>query len=56
MRTPLEVSVCVCVTAVPLPPSRRRPADAKHYASQMLGQKLITKQTGEAGLPCDKVH
>lgn len=22
----------------------------------MLGQKLITKQTGEDGLPCDKVH
>ena len=33
-----------------------RPADAKHYASEMLGQKLITKQTGEDGLPCDKVR
>lgn len=32
-----------------------RPSDAKHYASEMLGQKLITKQTGEEGLPCDKV-
>lgn len=32
-----------------------RPADAKHFASEMLGQKLITKQTGADGLPCDKV-
>lgn len=31
-----------------------RPADAKHYASEMLGQRLITKQTGAEGLPCDK--
>ncbi|CAB1098404.1 unnamed protein product [Ectocarpus sp. CCAP 1310/34] len=32
-----------------------KPSDAKHYASEMLGQKLITKQTGEEGLPCEKV-
>lgn len=33
-----------------------RPEDAKHFAANMLGQKLITKQTGEDGLPCDKVQ
>lgn len=46
---PLIIMRCLC-RALP------RPADAKHYASEMLGQKLITKQTGEDGLPCDKVH
>ena len=33
-----------------------RPEDAKHFAANMLGHKLITKQTGEDGLPCDKVR
>ncbi|CAM9531926.1 unnamed protein product, partial [Chrysoparadoxa australica] len=31
------------------------PADAKEIAGKMLGQQLVTKQTGEAGLPCNKV-
>lgn len=31
------------------------PAQAKEYAAQMLGKKLITKQTGEAGRICNAV-
>ena len=29
--------------------------EAKTFASKMIGSKLITKQTGEAGRPCNKV-
>eukprot|EP01084_Bolivina_argentea_P062591 114475_1 len=29
--------------------------DAKEMAEAMIGQQLVTKQTGEAGLPCSKV-
>lgn len=31
------------------------PADAKEYASKMLGKNLVTKQTTDAGLTCNKV-
>eukprot|EP00611_Tribonema_gayanum_P000856 TRINITY_DN10641_c1_g1_i4.p2 TRINITY_DN10641_c1_g1~~TRINITY_DN10641_c1_g1_i4.p2 ORF type:complete len:456 (-),score=180.84 TRINITY_DN10641_c1_g1_i4:253-1620(-) len=31
------------------------PAEARKYAEKMLGNKLITKQTGAGGLPCHKV-
>lgn len=31
------------------------PAQAKEFASKMLGEKLITKQTGEAGRICNAV-
>ena len=33
----------------------RRPAQAKEYASKMLGHKLITKQTGSGGRICNAV-
>lgn len=33
----------------------QKPSDARKYAEAMLGHKLITKQTGAAGLPCNKV-
>jgi succinyl-CoA synthetase beta subunit len=29
--------------------------DCRSYAEKMLGQQLVTKQTGAAGLPCNKV-
>ena len=32
------------------------PSEAKLFASQMIGQKLITKQTGAAGKPCNAVY
>ena len=32
-----------------------RPEEARDFASQMLGNKLITKQTGEKGRICEKV-
>jgi succinyl-CoA synthetase beta subunit len=32
-----------------------KPGDVEKYASQMLGNQLITKQTGPAGLPCTKI-
>jgi succinyl-CoA synthetase beta subunit len=32
-----------------------QPSDAKNYAKHMLGSRLITKQSGPAGMPCDKV-
>lgn len=32
------------------------PSEAKLFASQMIGQKLITKQTGSAGKPCNAVY
>ena len=32
-----------------------RPEEARDFASKMLGNKLITKQTGEKGRICDKV-
>jgi succinyl-CoA synthetase beta subunit len=32
------------------------PSDAKNLASQMLGQKLVTKQTGPAGKICNAVY
>jgi succinyl-CoA synthetase beta subunit len=32
------------------------PSEAKLFASQMIGQRLITKQTGEAGKPCNAVY
>jgi succinyl-CoA synthetase beta subunit len=31
------------------------PTQVKDYAKQMLGHKLITKQTGVAGRPCNQV-
>jgi succinyl-CoA synthetase beta subunit len=31
------------------------PIEAENLAKKMLGQRLITKQTGEEGLPCSKV-
>lgn len=31
------------------------PEEARDYASKMIGQKLITKQTGEKGRPCNAV-
>jgi succinyl-CoA synthetase beta subunit len=33
-----------------------RPSEAKLFASQMIGQKLVTKQTGAAGKPCNAVY
>jgi succinyl-CoA synthetase beta subunit len=36
-------------------PSRIRPAQAKEFASKMLGAKLITKQTGAGGRVCNAV-
>lgn len=32
-----------------------KPGDVGYYASQMLGQNLITKQTSADGMPCSKV-
>lgn len=32
-----------------------KPGDVKNFASKMLGQNLITKQTTKEGLPCTKV-
>lgn len=32
-----------------------KPSQAEKYAEKMLGSKLITKQTGAAGRPCNKV-
>merc|ERR1719201_2943021 len=32
-----------------------KPGDVGKFSAQMLGQQLITKQTGAAGLPCSKV-
>jgi len=32
-----------------------KPGDVEKFASQMLGNQLITKQTGPAGLPCTKI-
>lgn len=32
-----------------------KPEDVPNYASKMLGQRLITKQTTKEGLPCSKV-
>jgi succinyl-CoA synthetase beta subunit len=32
------------------------PSEAKLFASQMIGQRLITKQTGAAGKPCNAVY
>ena len=32
-----------------------KPGDVSYYASQMLGQNLITKQTTSEGMPCSKV-
>jgi succinyl-CoA synthetase beta subunit len=32
------------------------PSEAKLFASQMIGQKLVTKQTGSAGKPCNAVY
>ncbi len=32
-----------------------KPGDVERFASKMLGQNLITKQTGKEGLPCTKV-
>ena len=32
------------------------PTEAKMFAEKMLGQKLITKQTGEAGKVCNAVY
>lgn len=32
-----------------------RPDEAKEVASMMLGNKLVTKQTGDKGRICDKV-
>ena len=39
-----------------LPLAFYSPEEAKRVASQMLGNKLITKQTGSAGRICEKVH
>src|ERR1700712_732330 len=33
-----------------------RPAEARALASEMIGHKLITKQTGAAGRPCNSVY
>src|ERR1700712_3143080 len=33
-----------------------RPAEARALASEMIGHKLITKQTGEKGRPCNSVY
>ena len=33
-----------------------RPSEAKLFASQMIGHKLITKQTGEKGRICNSVY
>jgi succinyl-CoA synthetase beta subunit len=33
-----------------------RPAQAKEFASKMLGESLITKQTGAAGRVCNAVR
>jgi succinyl-CoA synthetase beta subunit len=33
-----------------------RPSEAKLFASQMIGQKLVTKQTGPAGKICNAVY
>jgi succinyl-CoA synthetase beta subunit len=32
-----------------------KPGDVAHFASKMLGQSLITKQTTAEGMPCSKV-
>lgn len=32
-----------------------KPGDVKKFASQMLGQNLITKQTTSEGLPCSRI-
>lgn len=32
------------------------PANAERVASEMLGKTLVTKQSGEAGLPCNTVY
>ena len=36
--------------------TRRRAAEAKMFAGQMIGHKLITKQTGERGRLCNAVY
>jgi len=36
--------------------NRYRPTEAKMFADQMIGHKLITKQTGEAGRLCNAVY
>ena len=40
---------CSCISLI------FRPEEAKEIASKMLGNHLITKQTGEQGRICDKV-
>ena len=34
---------------------RYSPQEAEHIASQMIGSKLVTKQTGSQGRVCNKV-
>lgn len=36
-------------------PDLNRPMEAKMYAEKMLGKKLVTKQTGSHGKPCNIV-
>ena len=33
-----------------------RPEECGKVAFQMLGKRLVTKQSGPIGKPCDKVH
>ena len=37
-------------------PSRRRPTEARMFANQMIGHKLVTKQTGARGRICNAVY
>jgi succinyl-CoA synthetase beta subunit len=46
---------CVPSTDVVFAPLDR-PSEAKLFASQMIGQRLVTKQTGAAGKPCNAVY
>lgn len=43
------------ISCTPLTCTFRSPEEAKDYASKMLGQKLITKQTGSGGRICNAV-
>jgi uncharacterized protein (UPF0212 family) len=51
----LTVNGTVIITIVDAVVGADRPEHARKYAEKMLGQRLITKQSGAEGLPCNKV-
>ena len=51
----MELSFIVYFLGLPFDFSTLRPAEAEKTAGQMIGHKLITKQTGEEGRICNCV-